>query len=442
MSRGFTLGAIRFIQEWASVVQACGSMQCFPRLLMQSVHGHRGLAMCGMSRSGSHRCADIKIRSATVEFWCFTMRHFVVFVVMGCFSADGWYHVGSWARRFGDRHMAARFMWCFFAIFSILIMLLSRSASLGPFVRGCQDWRKALIRARHEVPGGAVALITRSVILAHVGRVGDTFKYSFSQVISITSFWAWRSRRFRPPCLIGLYRVSRVILGEESSSHIKSCRIFVRAFSMAIGMPCAFVRNCVWPLTIVWIIIFLPWRVGQVWHHLPRALWILSRIGSQGVRLLVWFPIHVPRERMAFLSLAMCIWLFSGVWSRGFTFHIAMTVGLCSSMPIGIISVFSILNFVPETLHHWLRILCASSNLSFLLRNRVVSSANRVISMLFMPGMVIPLRFTLVHIIQARGSMARLKRAQDRGSPCLMSRVTWKGLLRTPFIATWVCACW
>ena len=119
-----------------------------------------------------------------------------------------------------------------------------------------------------------------------------------------------------------------------------------------------------------------------------------------------------------------------------------MTAGLCSSMPIGIISVFSILNFVPETLHHWLRILCASSNLSFLLRNRVVSSANRVISMLFMPGMVIPLRFTLVHIIQARGSMARLKRAQDRGSPCLMSRVTWKGLLRTPFIATWVCACW
>jgi hypothetical protein len=52
--------------------------------------------------------------------------------------------------------------------------------------------------------------------------------------------------------------VSRVILGEESSSHMKSRRIFVRAFSMAVGMPCAFVRNCVWPLTIVWIIIFLP----------------------------------------------------------------------------------------------------------------------------------------------------------------------------------------
>lgn len=145
---------------------------------------------------------------------------------------------------------------------------------------------------------------------------------------------------------------------------------------------------------------------------------------------------------MASLSLAMCIWSFSGVWSRGFTFRVAMTADLCSSMPIGIISVFSILNFAPETLHHWLRILCASSNLSFLLRNRVVSSANRVISMLFMPGMVIPLRFTLVHIIQARGSMARLKRAQDRGSPCLMPRVTWKGSLRTPFIATWVCACW
>ena len=62
-----------------------------------------------------------------------------------------------------------------------------------------------------------MALIMRSVILAHEGCVGEKFRYARSHVISIASFWALMSSRFRPPFSIGMYRVFRAILGEELS---------------------------------------------------------------------------------------------------------------------------------------------------------------------------------------------------------------------------------
>ncbi|KAI0251036.1 hypothetical protein BJV78DRAFT_1317694 [Lactifluus subvellereus] len=100
----------------------------------------------------------------------------------------------------------------------------------------------------------------------------------------------------------------------------------------------------------------------------------------------------------------MCICSLSGFWSRGLIFQVVMIVDLCSAVPIGMTSVFSMLNFAPDALHQLSRGLWVSSNLLCSLRNRVV--------------------FRIVH---ARGSIARSKRGHDRGSPCLTPRVTGKG---------------
>jgi hypothetical protein len=107
-----------------------------------------------------------------------------------------------------------------------------------------------------------------------------------------------------------------------------------------------------------------------------------------------------------------------------------------ASRPLG---VTSILNFAPETLHHEARSTSTVSNLSLLLRYTVVLSMNRfTISLPSTPGKVRPsssLQFLSLH---ARGSIARSKRRQERGSPCCTPLVTWNGLLNMPFIATWV----
>ena len=75
------------------------------------------------------------------------------------------------------------------------------------------------------------------------------------------------------------------------------------------------------------------------------------------------------------------MWSKSGDRSLWLIFWVATTVDLCSSVPIGMISVFSMLNLAPDTLHQWLRISWTLLNLSCLLRYRVVSSANMVTSM-------------------------------------------------------------
>ena len=126
--------------------------------------------------------------------------------------------------------MAARFVLCFLATFNILVMSLFNRAKRGPLVGGSQDCRKVLMRVRGEVPGGAVALMMRSMTLAHEGRMGEKFRYAFSHMISIASFRALMSSRLRPPSSIGLYRVSRAILGEKSLSQRKSHMILTNGF--------------------------------------------------------------------------------------------------------------------------------------------------------------------------------------------------------------------
>ncbi|KAG2002637.1 hypothetical protein CC2G_004806 [Coprinopsis cinerea AmutBmut pab1-1] len=79
---------------------------------------------------------------------------------------------------------------------------------------------------------------------------------------------------------------------------------------------------------------------------------------------------------------------------------------LWASVLFGISTVFSRLNFAPETIHHFLRISKRLSMSSSSDRKIVVLSAKRFAS-------------------TPRDSMARLKRRHDKGSPCRTPRMIW-----------------
>ncbi len=134
--------------------------------------------------------------------------------------------------------------------------------------------------------------------------------------------------------------------------------------------------------------------------------------------------------------------LFSGSRSCGLSFLMLRRDDLYSSVPIGTISVFSVLNLAPETWHQRSRISRILSRLSCSLRKSMVSSANSLILGLcgaFGMSILIISRSDLM--LQASGSIARLKRGHDSGSPCWTPRWTLKGRLSTPLIATVVVAC-
>jgi len=57
-----------------------------------------------------------------------------------------------------------------------------------------------------------------------------------------------------------------------------------------------------------------------------------------------------------------------GDWSFWFIFCDRMTVSLWSTVPIGMISVFSMLNFAPKTEHYLSRVFCTVSRRLCLLR--------------------------------------------------------------------------
>ena len=188
---------------------------------------------------------------------------------------------------------------------------------------------------------------------------------------------------------------------------------------------------------VICIINFLPCKVG--WN-LPQALsvcWALSTMGSHGVSSLELFPTLAPRMWMASLSLVIFMRSSSGIRSLGLIFLVVANWSLCSVVPKGMISVFSRLNLAPEAWHHLSSIPCTMSMRSFWLRNRFMLSANRlVIIFSSVPGILIPFISGLFHSSHARGSIARLKRVHDRGSPCRTPHVTWYGELSIPLIAT------
>ena len=148
-------------------------------------------------------------------------------------------------------------------------------------------------------------------------------------------------------------------------------------------------------------------------------------IGSHGVSSSELFPIHAPKILMDSPSLVILICSSRWLQSSWFIFLVVATWALCCLVPKGIISVFSMLNFVPEALHQLFRISCMVSMWSYLLRYRFMLSVKRlVIIFSSVPGMLIPLMSGLFLSLQARGSIARSNRAHDRGSPCRTPHVT------------------
>ena len=142
--------------------------------------------------------------------------------------------------------------------------------------------------------------------------------------------------------------------------------------------------------------------------------------GSQGVVLLTWFLIYAPRDQMAWLS--WTIWMFglSGS-SAGCSLHVVLTLFLCARDPIGMISVFIVLNFAPDAEHHVSRMPFRSLYRSFIPRYMVVSSAKRLMSTFsFTFGIVYPCSLGDSLTTQARGSMARSNVNEEMGSPCLI----------------------
>jgi hypothetical protein len=178
-----------------------------------------------------------------------------------------------------------------------------------------QRWRKGFIIAFLTMHLGTDFSTIRSVIKAHSGRVGEKLRYAFSHMILIASFLASRSSRSRPPIVIGFVRVLLAMHGEESSSHMKSFNILLRMSSMSLGIPWACVRNWVWPPMIIWVVIFLPFRLGCVFFHRSSLVLIVSITGSQGVMSSILFPIHAPSILTTSLSFAIQVPSEKGVWS-------------------------------------------------------------------------------------------------------------------------------
>src|SRR6266404_5388611 len=114
--------------------------------------------------------------------WCFLRRHLAADDVSGIVSASGWYQAGGISCTWGDSLMAARLVLYFLATRSILMMSSPSSFVRLPLIGGSQDCMNVLILARADVCGGAALLIRVSVTIAHMGREGVRFRYSFSQV--------------------------------------------------------------------------------------------------------------------------------------------------------------------------------------------------------------------------------------------------------------------
>lgn len=117
-----------------------------------------------------------------------------------------------------------------------------------------------------------------------------------------------------------------------------------------------------------------------------------------------------------------------------------MNLSLKASPPMGIICVLDVLNCVSATRHHYSRILVESVRESSSARKTVVSSVKRVaMSHPWVPGMVSPFRLDFLRA-RLSGSIPRLKRRQDRGSPWWTPLDTGKMELRHPLIITLVVA--
>ena len=91
---------------------------------------------------------------------CVLRRHCTWVLIMG------WYHAARFIQTWVESHIAARFVSCFLATFSIFILLSPISSAWGPLVGGSQDCVNVFTLTITDVPGRVAALIMRSVTIA------------------------------------------------------------------------------------------------------------------------------------------------------------------------------------------------------------------------------------------------------------------------------------
>ena len=240
---GFSLGAIRWILVSASCAHPCGFLHSRSLSSMHSMQVQFCIGRWSWLGCGLWIRMDTWSRSVTFLMECLSRRHLEALLLMGHGAESLWYHAGSWACSWGDMRIAVRSSLCLVPTLTILMMSPFRWFAHWPLVGIVQDWRNALTLAIRFVAGGAISSIIMSTTIAHLGRVGEKFRYAFSHMMLINLLRACMSIRLSPPSSMGLWSSSIAILGLESSSHINCRVIFVSAFSMCLGMPWAFVRN-------------------------------------------------------------------------------------------------------------------------------------------------------------------------------------------------------
>lgn len=296
LKSGFSLGVIVFSLARASLVHSCGVKQFLLQSLRQSWHLQKIVCWWVFLPSCVLKCADTLIRPAMVFVPCLWIRHLVGLLLRVHSSELRWNQVGSWFFRCVLSLIVVKLTLYFCAALSILVVSSSSFAARAPLCGGFQFCRKVFILVWAFGPRGIVASIMRLMILAHVGCIGEKSRYVLSHVIFTASFLARRSIRLRLPSLIGHCRVSRAILFLVLLSQRKSLVILVSVSSTSVGIPCAFIKNCVWPPIIAWAISFCSSKVRLDLPLCFSTLWTLLNIGFHGVLRFVLFPIQAPSD--------------------------------------------------------------------------------------------------------------------------------------------------
>ena len=129
------------------------------------------------------------------------------------------------------------------------------------------------------------------------------------------------------------------ILGFVPQSHMNLLMMFVRASLTCAGIPWAFAINWVWPPMIACMTTHFPLRVRCALPHKSSFVLMVSSISSQGVWLLVSFPIHAPSILTASPSCAILIFGGKGLLSWGLIFLVSAMVLLWDFFPISMISI-------------------------------------------------------------------------------------------------------
>ena len=224
-------------------------------------------------------------------------------------------------------------------------------------------------------------------------------------------------------CLGGLYllfslgRLGNFYLLRHFPPQMKLLIFFCRMSSMCFSIPWMVVRYCDTPPPNIWTISLHPKIVGLLLSHLSKYSSILSRFFDQIALLSILFPIQPPRIWISSFSWAM--WIFASIWvTDGGLLQLFITLCQKVGVPISRITVFLILNFVPDTMHQLCRISNRLPILSFCLRYTVVSSVNNVtMRCSSLPGIWKPWRVLVWCSMFPSGSIARLNSKQDSGSP-------------------------